>query len=236
MSTITPKQREIRGRETRILKIARDMIVQDGYHGLNMDRVADEMQLSKGTIYNHFSCKEEIIIALAIESAEKRREMFQRAAEFHGCSRFRMLAIAQADTLFFEKYPQHFEFERMLRIDSILQKTSEKRRLVMQMCESNCMAIVGGIVRDAVASSDLHLPTGLNVEEFVFGMWSLHYGSQTIVASSEDLAGIGVKNPMRAIATHVATLMDGFGWKPNSDSFDVDEVIERIRLEVFPNE
>ena len=90
MSTASPKKREIIDREARIRQIARPMIIKNGYHGLNMDRIAEEMQLSKGTIYNHFSCKEEIIIALAIESAEKRREMFQQAAQFRGRSRFRI--------------------------------------------------------------------------------------------------------------------------------------------------
>ncbi len=33
------------------------MIVRDGYHGLSMDRIAEALEYSKGTIYQHFSCK-----------------------------------------------------------------------------------------------------------------------------------------------------------------------------------
>ena len=50
-------------------------MIEHGSHGLGMDRVAELLQYSKGTIYNHFSCKEEIIIALAIQTTEKRTRM-----------------------------------------------------------------------------------------------------------------------------------------------------------------
>ena len=47
-------------RQTAILDVARKIFRERGYLGLNMDRVAQEMKVAKGTIYQHFSCKEEI--------------------------------------------------------------------------------------------------------------------------------------------------------------------------------
>ena len=40
MSTLTRKQREIRQREETILDIARKVLVEQGYAGFNMDRIA----------------------------------------------------------------------------------------------------------------------------------------------------------------------------------------------------
>ena len=93
MTTLTPKQREIQERETKILEVARPIVVREGYHGLNMDRIAEKISYSKGTIYNHFSCKEEIIIALAVQNVAKRIELFRQAAQFKGRPRYRMRAI-----------------------------------------------------------------------------------------------------------------------------------------------
>ena len=62
MESLTPKKREILERENRILEVARPIVVREGYHGLNMDRIAEKLKYSKGTIYNHFSCKEEIML------------------------------------------------------------------------------------------------------------------------------------------------------------------------------
>lgn len=233
MATLTPKKLEIQQRGDRILAIARSMIIDEGYHGLNMDRIAEQLEISKGTIYNHFSCKEEIIIALAIQSAEQRKALFQAAAQFRGRSRFRMLAIGQADIRFFQQHLSHFEFERMLRIPSILEKTSEKRQSVMQMCEATCMQIVGGIVRDAISSGDLDLPESMSAEEVVFGLWSLHYGAQNIIASSENLEQIGLFKPIETMISHTTMLLDGLGWLPLSSDFDEAAMIEQIHNEVL---
>ena len=52
MNALTPKKREIAEREARILDVARPLLLESGYHGLNMDRIATKLGLSKGTVYN----------------------------------------------------------------------------------------------------------------------------------------------------------------------------------------
>ena len=236
MISLTAKQEEIARRESKILDIARPIVVQEGYHRLNMDRIASQLGLSKGTIYNHFSCKEEIVIALAAETATKRADMFRKAAQFRGCSRFRMLAIGQAAELFVRQSPEHFLFEQIIRLDSIWEKTSEKRRSIVRGCEASCMEIAAGIVRDAVASSEIDLPETMTPEGLVFGLWSLTSGGYSIVLTSDRLDALGLKQPYEMIRLHVATLADGFNWKPLSSEFDLDELINRINQEVFSGE
>mgnify|MGYP001799129998 CR=1 FL=1 len=79
--TLTPKQAEIRSRESRILNLALPMVAGGGFAALSMDAIAKEMAYAKGTIYNHFSCKEEILLALAIEANETRLRLFHLAAD-----------------------------------------------------------------------------------------------------------------------------------------------------------
>lgn len=233
MQTQSPKQIEIREREQRILEIARPMVVDGGYHGLNMDRIASELEASKGTIYNHFSCKEEIVLALAIQAMEKRVELFRTAAQFRGKPRFRMDAIGVAAEMFVTDYPDYFMFEQILRLGSVLEKTSEKRQSLIRQCEFNCMSVVGGIVRDAVANEDLKLVDGFSPEDIVFGLWALTTGGYSIAFSSESLSQLGVSEPFGLVKRHAAALMDGHHWKPLSTTYDLDDLIARIRAEVF---
>ncbi len=51
-----------------------------------MDRVAAQMEYAKGTIYNHFPNKEEIVLALAVEAMQLRRRLFERAIAATGSS------------------------------------------------------------------------------------------------------------------------------------------------------
>ena len=233
METLTAKKLEIREREGRILEIARPIVVKDGYHGLNMDRIAEAVNYSKGTIYNHFSCKEEIIIALAIENMNKRIELFRQAAEFKGCARYRMMAIGEAAEIFVRRFADYFQFEQILQLDSVREKTSEKRQSVIRNCEMQCMSVVAGIVRDAVANGDLELPDQMTPETLVFGLWSLSSGAFSIILSSESLPEIGVHDPFEQVRNHTAAMLDGYGWNPLIREFDPSQVLARIRTEVF---
>lgn len=236
MKTLTRKQRELQEREARILEVSREVVVREGYHGLSMDRVAEALEYSKGTIYNHFSCKEDIILALAVQTTEKRTELFERAAAFRGRARERFLAIGVAAELFFRLYPDHFKLEQIIRSASIWEKTSEERRGVMRMCESRCTSIVGGVMRDAISQGDLTLPDGTCVEDFVFGVWSMAYGAFSIIATSDQLTQLGIADPFAAFRLNVTQLIDGLGWRPLSADYDFNATMDRIQSEVFRDE
>ncbi|MFT7642866.1 MAG: AcrR family transcriptional regulator [Pirellulaceae bacterium] len=230
------RERERQEREQRILEVSRQMLVRDGYHGLNMDRVAEALEYSKGTIYNHFSCKEEIILALAIETMDKRTQMFERGTTFQGSSRERLQAIGVASELFVRLYPDHFLVEQVIRSSSIWEKTSEQRRNLLRMCEFRCMGIVGGIVRDGIASGDLVLPAEVNVEELVFGMWSLSFGAFSIIATSDSLVELGIRDGFEAVRLNITHMLDGYGWKPLSKNHDYLATVARVQEEVFRDE
>jgi AcrR family transcriptional regulator len=53
----TRKQREYAERSERILDAVRELLATEGYAGLGMDRLAERIGYSKGTVYQHFPCK-----------------------------------------------------------------------------------------------------------------------------------------------------------------------------------
>jgi AcrR family transcriptional regulator len=238
MSTLSRKQREIQQREERILEESRKMLLEQGYHGLSMDRIAETLEYSKGTIYQHFPNKEEILLALANQSMERRLEMFRRAAGFRGGSRERISAVGVAAELFFRLYPHHFQVEHVLRLSSVLEKTSDDRRKLLENCEANCMAITTGIVRDAVAAGDLQLPADdvLAPENLVFGLWSLTFGGYSIAVTSPALPQLGIADAPAAIRHACNHLLDGCGWRPHSSEIDLLQLWDRITAELFREE
>lgn len=236
MVTHSRKEREKLEREKKILVLARGMLKDVGYHGLSMDRIATEMDYSKGTIYQHFPNKEEIILALANQALEQRLSMFERASLSQSGSRQRMAAIGAAAEEFVERYPQHFAVEQIIRSSSMWEKTSEERREFMHSCEGRCLQIVGGVVRDALAQGDLTLSEKCTPEDLVFGLWSLNFGAYTIVTSSDSLQDNGIANPIAALRRSQNMLLDGYGWKPLSQDFDYSRTMDQVREEVFGND
>ena len=132
MVQLSRKQREIEQREALILDVARELLIQQGYLGLRMDQIADRIEYSKGTIYQHFPNKEEIILALANQALVKRSSMFSHAVTLRDQSRHRLAAVGAAAELFVERFPHFFQVEQIIRINSVWEKTSEKRRKFMR--------------------------------------------------------------------------------------------------------
>ena len=228
----TRKQREIEQRESLILDVAREMLLEHGYLGLRMEQIADRIEYSKGTIYQHFPNKEEIILALANRAQLKRSELFAEAVTTRRKSRERIVAVGAAAELFVERFPHFFQVGQIIRINSIWEKTSEKRQQVMRTCESRSMAIMVGVVRDALAHGDLELNDELKPEDLVFGLWSIHLGATAILSSSDSLHEIGIRDPAFTVRSSMHRMLDGYGWRPLSTEVDYNATFDECKREL----
>ncbi|MHC4391638.1 MAG: TetR/AcrR family transcriptional regulator [Planctomycetota bacterium] len=226
---LTRKQREIRAREQLILNIARSMLVERGYLGLTMDRIAKATEYSKGTIYQHFSCKEEILAALAVESGRKRSQLFERAARFKGRPRERMSAIGEANNLFACLHPHHFQSELVITTHSFREKTPRELQAQLEGCEQRCLAIAMGVVRDAIAQGDLDLPEEGGVETLTFGLWSMCFGAHVIATADIPVERLMASEPMAMLRINAQRFMDGYGWRPLMKDWDYLASLDRIR-------
>lgn len=230
------KQREIRLRERRILDVAREQILHGGYLGLNMDRIAAQIEYSKGTIYQHFRNKEEILLALVNDALNIRLRMFRAAASFDGPARVRLATVGAAAEAFVEHFPHHFKVEQVVRAESIWEKTSPERRELMQRCERECMGTIVEIVHKAIAAGDLTLANTMRAEEIVFGMWSIYLGTQIISHSSDTLSEIGIENPIKSLRANQSAMLDGYGWRPLLSEYDYPAHMDRVKEELFRRE
>lgn len=233
VSTISRKQREILDREQLILRTAREIFRTKGYLGLNMNRVAEALQYAKGTIYQHFKNKEEIILAMAAQTLQKRTAMFERAASFKGPSRYRIAAIGCAAELFVKWYPDHFELEKVLSCSSIIEKTGTNLQDQKSSAEMKCVSIVGGIVRDGIAAGDLTLPENLLADQLVFGLWSMTYGGYSVMNCSDTMQMMGIPDGFQLVRDNNNRLLDGYGWSPFSGQVDFDAIYEQVHAEIF---
>jgi AcrR family transcriptional regulator len=228
MKSLTRKQRELQQREAQILKLARPILLEEGYAALSMDRLAGQLEYAKGTLYNHFPNKEDIVAALALGALRRRCELFSEASMAVSGSRRRMVAIGVACDLYACHCRADFLMEMLLRNSVIWEKVSGIRQQSIRQCETSCMGIVAGVVRDAVAAGDLRLPQEITAEEVVFGFWSLTYGAHALVASSASLPELGVVQPSRSVFYHGWTLLNGFAWLPEMTFEETSRLGEQV--------
>lgn len=236
MEIQTSKKLAIQEREKQILKLSRKMVVESGYHGLSLDILSSELGVSRGTIYNHFTCKEEILLALVIETMDRRREMFQKAASYAGPPRVRLAGIGVAAEIFVRLYPDHFQVEQIVKSDSVWDKTSAERQAKMKMCQVHCVGICAGIVRDGISQGHLKLKQGATPESIVFGLWSMAEGAYSIIATSDAITELGINEPFHAVRNNWHHLLDGYQWQPLASEHDFEASAATIAREVFPEE
>jgi len=215
------KQRELEARSELILDVARKLLLERGFVGLSMDRIAAATEYSKGTIYQHFSCKEEVLVALALQTAARRCALFERAATYPGRPRERMLAMGVAAALFGERHPLHFRSEQTVLV-TVREKVSADRQTELRGWEARCMGIACGVVRDGVACGDLDLPAGHTAEELAFGLWIMSYGLFAFQACHRGSASphLGLSDPLETTRKNQQLLLDGYGWRPLTSEWD----------------
>lgn len=234
MNTETRKQREIRHREAMFLDVARQMLSEQGFAGLNMDRVSEATEYSKGTIYQHFASKEDLVTALACQSMQCRASLFQRVAGFDGRPREKILALGVAEEQFVRRCPDHFRNEQIIFLASLANKARPERFACLQQQEESCCTVAGGIVREALDRGDLRLPPERNTADVVLGLAGLTKGIFTAIASGIDrIAFKGVSDPYATFRFHLQAFLDGLNWQPLQNEFDYRETYHRIETELF---
>jgi len=236
MATSTRKQREIEAREQLILDVAERLVGERGYLGMNMDQIAESTEYSKGTIYQHFSCKEEVLTALTERMAVERVRLFEEAATFRGRARERMAAVGLSFELFALLYPTYVHIEQIVTADSIRVKASVERLASLQGKEQACLAITAGLVRDGIAAGDLELPEGMSPEGLVTGLWMVTYGGLSLIAGKPDMVSDVVGDPSEILRRTQNAILDGFGWRPLSHEWDYEATRQRALREVFHDE
>ncbi|WP_435010715.1 TetR/AcrR family transcriptional regulator [Tundrisphaera lichenicola] len=235
MATSLRKQREVRERELHLLDVARKMLISQGYAGLSMDRLAEATEYSKGTIYQHFSNKEDLVMALASQTMEQRSSLFHRTTRFQGRPREKLEGIAIADELFARLYPHSFRSELIIKMADLEDQASPDRRDSLRTEESHCLGPVLGFIVEAVSNGDL--PPSTSVPQIMFAIMTMAIGTHTIVSNFRPImAEVQVANPFRALRDNIHVLLDGFGWRPLSTEWDYDETYRRIVTEIFADE
>ena len=127
------RERQVRDKElfrTRILDAARELIQENGYDKLTIRKIADRIEYSPMSLYNHFSDKDDILIALAREGFAKLGKALPKPGSGDPILVLRKALLQYID--FGLKHPDEYELVFMTRRSSLAKpnsKTSEEQNI-----------------------------------------------------------------------------------------------------------
>ena len=236
MPTLTRKQREILEREELILSAAQTLLHQHGYNHLTMDRVAETVEYSKGTIYNHFASKEDLVCSLCCRSLSNLIDVFKRAYQYPGSTRERYSAIGIGYSLYHQLHPMDTQNIQTVKNNAVREKVSEDKLSEMESLEQKITHITRSIVQEAIDCGDLAKEHQDNINTIVFGCWSMHYGALILDQSDIPLHELGFNPVVNMLWKNANIYLDGYQWLPLSTTTDTKKLFEKISIALFDGE
>lgn len=227
---LTGKQQELLRRDEHFLETARRIFLEEGYHALTMNRLADETRFSRPTLYDRFGSKEGLLLELGIRAQEELFRLVHAADKFPGRPRERMLGVGEAIRLYSRRYADNMRIVAVIGDEAIAEKTSKEQHERMRQLDEEGFGILVQIVNDAIAGGDLVLPENVRPQSLCLALWAMVDGCAAAMRGSAPLDTMGVGDPLLEIQPSVQRMFDGYGWRPLSSEWDYETTLKQVRM------
>lgn len=230
------KERQRFDREQLFLDKAAQLIASEGILQLQMAPLARACEYATGTLYQHFSSKEDLLLALVARNGCNQLKLFQQIAALAICNRHKILALCVAEELAREYHPSHARLEQYVFTEVVWENASASRRQMILDNSKPLSELVSGIVGAALAAGELpdHQCTAL---ELSIAPWALCTGSHNLEQTSGLLAAFGLnKDPLQRYRL-MHLLLNGMQWQPLQDLNDTAALaaqLQQLRQQVAP--
>lgn len=232
----TPKQQAIADREHELLHIAKSIVEQEGFNNFTMDKLTAASPYSKGTIYNHFSSKEDVITALCSAALRHEISFFRRAQKFNGTSRERVIALHVAYVMSAKVEPVLFNCLMTAKTPWVIGKSSAERLKLQADLEQQCSELIDEVLHGALATGELKISSSSGLDCVAFANWAVSYGSIALLSSTIDCHSIARVRDHNVFLFGINCLLDGLNWQPLSTAWDYQRTWQRVEQEIFAEE
>ncbi|HKK44857.1 MAG TPA: TetR/AcrR family transcriptional regulator [Balneolaceae bacterium] len=185
MGTEERKEREKERRRNQIIDAAEKVIFSKGLDQATMDEIAEEAELSKGTLYLYFKNKNELYMAITERGSEMLNERFSKvfAGEHAGLELIRKIGESYLD--FVSNNPDYF---RAFRYYETLNDAEElEKSKYAQICEANRREALNYMVRALqIGMQDGTINDSYDPKELAVLIWSSTRGITTVTHTKHD--------------------------------------------------
>lgn len=192
----------------KILAAAAALFVEQGYEGLSLRRLAEQIGYTAPTIYLYFANKDALLFALLDEGYNQLGAHLAEAAAAHAEPLARLEAIGRAYIAFGRAHPQHYQLMFMRRADFL------QARLAARPGAGDPFAVLQGAVAQAIAAGAL--PPG-DMLSYNLALWSAVHGLVGLLLIGPPLTE---EQTQQIITTTARAVLDGLRQPERSRSND----------------
>ena len=214
MVELTRKQREIQERDDLILRVGRQLFIERGYHNVTMDMIAQEVEYSKGTIYQHYNNKEQIISKLCLHFSELLLELFSYVNAVEDCPQYlKMQMLLEIENIIHKRAKPDHALVNLVKAEAFMTKFDEESVYEMNCHVEMVLKQVLEIVSAAISNGELKLAPGASVMSIALGCWALIEGTFDIVDKhANEEAGLKPAQVEEVLQNNCLLFLRGSGW------------------------
>lgn len=199
------KAQERENRDLLILDVASTLLVEGGLQSLTMQAIANNTDYSKGTIYQHYGCKEDVITQLVIISSQQLVSLIEKAL-LSGLSLRHKIALVS--TVFFlnaQSQPEVARLVGLVKSADFRTKVSAKYGEKLAENENIMLQHILSMFGSGSGFSEQ------KILDAAFGWWSMQWGVMDIMSNGWDVEKLGYKEPEQCFFRSLHLYLDGLG-------------------------
>lgn len=154
MGVAERKEREKKARRKAILQAARDCFFRDGFEATTISQIADEVELSTGTLYLYFKNKEEIYVSILEEGLEILYALMKGAERPGSTAKEDLEGYAEAYYKFYIDYGQYFDIMFFLRRPDKKVAMEDELEQKLGRQSLDCLGLLESAIEKGIAEGD----------------------------------------------------------------------------------
>jgi AcrR family transcriptional regulator len=202
------KQQEREARDNLILSVASDLFAINGYHHTTMQAIANEVGYSKGTIYQHYTCKEDVLAKLYLNCGLILLDSMSAITESNFSIRMKIMMIASVFLNNAKDLPAISSNVTLVKSPEFFSKLSLDHQQEITAIDGQMLVKIISLFDDF---SDFDCE---KIKNATFGWWSMQLGVQSILISGWDISALGFQSPEYSMFLSLNIFLDGLDIPP----------------------
>lgn len=220
MGTQERRARDFDLREQRLLKLAAELLLDQGQDAVTMERLAERAEYAKGTLYKHFGGREDVLCALAVHRFDDIDRILQATFALPHAPRHRLLLGLKAYEIYAAHHPEEFRLISALHSGGFT-RISADRLEALDAAQNLLFERIKSLMAEARDLDQLG-PLPMSDDAFCFNLWSVCFGSYMLNFADPDLLSRkGLPTVEENLYALMTLILDGAGWQPLSGDTDL---------------
>ncbi len=171
-----------------------------------------------------------------LEVLARQIALFERAAAYPGHAREKIVALGEAEEVYFRLHPRHYMTQQTIRMASQIGQLVRTGEDPLGLFDRRLIALLMQITLAAMRQGGPQFKSHRRPTELVFTLWSLASGTRALMGTGVMNRQFGVESAFSVARDAREMLLDALGWAPLSHEWNYNETRERIRRELFEKE